>query len=481
MKSKRLVVTGGTGFIGSSLIRRFRRDGWEVVAWVRDPKKARQQLGRGVHCVPASDEALRKAVDGAAGVVNLAGERILPARWTAKKRQRIQRSRVVTTERLIAAMTASEQRPEFLITGSAVGYYGSAPSGTCTEDTAAGSDFLARVCVAWEQAANAAEALGVRVVPIRMGLVLGREEGALATMAAPFRLGLGGVLGSGRQPVAWVHIDDLLEVVRRISEDSTLSGPVNLAVGSVSQADVVRAIGEALGMPTLLPAPALALRLVLGSAASALLEGQTVEPARLRACGYQFQFPEIGLAMQDLLGVESVSFSTVQEAPSEPYLSKRRPRRLLEQRLHLASPPEEVIPFFETPENLSVLTPPTLGFEILTPLPIDMKAGALIDYVVRLGLVPMAWRTCIEQWEPGSRFVDSQLRGPYACWWHEHRFESDGKGGTWISDRVWFRAAFGPLGRLAEWFFVERMLARIFSYRLAVIRQRFGLVLPEEP
>jgi len=230
----RVVVAGATGFIGRAVVRRLQRDGTDVVALVRDVARARSLLGPDVRCI--EEPGLPAAIDGSDGVVNLAGEPMMPARWTQKKRERIVRSRVGTTEKIVAAIRAAKKRPDVLVSQSAVGFYGEHAEGPCPEERGPGTDFLAEVCVAWEGAAVQAEALGVRVARVRTGFVLGAEDGGLAQMVTPFRLGVGGTLGRGDQPLSWIHVDDEAELIVRLLGTLALAGPVNLTTATVPSA-----------------------------------------------------------------------------------------------------------------------------------------------------------------------------------------------------------------------------------------------------
>jgi ligand-binding SRPBCC domain-containing protein len=227
-----------------------------------------------------------------------------------------------------------------------------------------------------------------------------------------------------------------------------------------------------------LPAPAVALRLALGEAAGVLLGGQKVLPRRALELGFRFAHPGLDAALEaELAATDSLTLGPARETPDADYLRARGARYLLEQTTRIDAPLTEVFGFFSRAENLGAMTPPTMSFSIRTPMPIEMRPGALIDYSIRLGPVPMGWRTRIEAWEPGSRFVDAQLKGPYRSWYHEHRFEADGAT-TLMHDRVWYSPPLGPLGRLANALAVAPQLRGIFGYREKAIRRRFGLAHP---
>jgi uncharacterized protein (TIGR01777 family) len=233
-------------------------------------------------------------------VIHLAGENVAQ-RWTAEARRRIRDSRVESTRNLVRALAKLERKPGVLVCASAVGYYGSRGDETLTEASAPGAGFLPDVCVAWEREAQAAEALGIRVVRMRTGVALDPRGGALKKLLPVFRMGAGGRLGDGRQWMPWIHLDDLAALFVFVLENP-VAGPVNaVAPQPVSNADFTRELALALHRPALLPVPALALRLLLGEMSEVLLASQRVVPQAAEAAGFRFRFPELGGALRDLL------------------------------------------------------------------------------------------------------------------------------------------------------------------------------------
>jgi len=300
----RVVVSGGTGFIGSALVRTLLAAGHLPVVLSRNPERARRSLGSGVEAVgwdggPAG--AWQVAIDGADAVVDLAGESIAAGRWSAERKERIRSSRVDGTRALVEAIRSAARRPRVLLNASATGYYGPRGNEIVTEHDPPGADFLARVCVEWERAALAAEELGVRVALVRTGVVLGRGGGALPRMLLPFRLFLGGPFGSGRQGFPWVHLDDVVGIYCWALEQDGVAGPLN-ATGPqpLSNREFCRALGRVLGRPSWAPVPAFALKMMLGEMAEPLLlQGQKAQPVRTRELGYQFRFPTAEAALRD--------------------------------------------------------------------------------------------------------------------------------------------------------------------------------------
>jgi uncharacterized protein (TIGR01777 family) len=300
----RFFMTGATGLIGRAVAARLRRDGHDVAAWVRTPARARAVLGDAVELVDVNGgaPAMERAVAGADGIVNLAGEPLVGRRWTAARRRALEESRVGTTRSLVRAIGSGSSRPAVLVSGSAVGVYGDRGDEPLTERSSPGHDFLARLCREWEAVANEAAAHGVRVVNLRTSVVLDKEGGALAQMLPPFRLGLGGPIGSGRQFFPWIHRDDLVNVIATAAADSSYVGPINAAAPQeATSRTFAAALGRALGRPAILPVPAFALKAIFGEAATVLLASQRVVPQALADRQFRFAFPALDAALADVL------------------------------------------------------------------------------------------------------------------------------------------------------------------------------------
>ncbi len=301
----RIFITGGTGLIGRHLCGLLVGRGDEVLCLTRDPGAARARMPEAVELIggdPGLPGAWQDRLAACDAVINLAGESVGDGRWTRGRKQRLRRSRLGTTENVVKAMAAAD-RPQTLISASAVGYYGDRGDEALGEAAAPGSGFLSRLSVEWEHTATQAEREDTRVVLLRIGVVLAADGGALPRMVTPFRLGAGGPLGSGRQYFPWIHLHDLLQIILFALDEPGLSGPVNAVVPDPPrQRDFARSLGRVLGKPAVLPAPAFALRLLLGEQAVLLLAGQRAVPNALKAHGYKFRFPEMEGALQDLLG-----------------------------------------------------------------------------------------------------------------------------------------------------------------------------------
>jgi uncharacterized protein (TIGR01777 family) len=288
-----IVIAGGTGFLGSPLVAAWRADGHRVIVLTRRPPRDADEFT----WTPGGEAAWKGVVDGVDAVVNLAGESIAGGRWTAARKRAIRDSRLVATRALAEAIQSARRPPRVLLSGSAVGIYGTGPD-SATEETPPGTDFLADVCRAWEAEARRAEP-SCRVVLLRTGLVLERDGGALPQMALPFRFFAGGPVGSGAQYVSWIHRADWVAMVRWALLAPTVSGPLNLtAPVPVTNAEFSCALGRAMRRPSIVPLPAFALRLVLGEMADALLlEGQRVLPAKASQLGFTFRYEDVQAAL----------------------------------------------------------------------------------------------------------------------------------------------------------------------------------------
>ncbi len=296
MATGRVLVSGASGPIGTALAPKLREQGYEVVRLVRGPASGEKQI----HWDPAQPVD-PGAVAGFDAVIHLAGETIV-GRWTDEKKRRIHESRATGTQHLARALAKAAQKPRVLVSASAIGFYGSRGDEILREESSSGHDFLSAVCRDWEANTQAAGQVGIRTVQTRFGLVLSRDGGALPKMLTPFRLGLGGNIGNGRQWWSWIHIADLVGAILHVLDNARLQGPVNVVASApVTNRVFTKTLAETLHRPALFPMPAFAARLIFGQMADELLlASQRVEPARLSASGYRFQYTELGDALEHL-------------------------------------------------------------------------------------------------------------------------------------------------------------------------------------
>jgi uncharacterized protein (TIGR01777 family) len=297
----RVLITGSKGLIGQALTAYLAGDGHKVYALTHSKRGATE---RDIFWDPAAGKIERDELEGFDAVVHLAGESIM-GRWTEQKKRRILESREKGTRLLCENLARLRSRPMVLVSASAVGFYGNRGDSILDESSPGGSLFLSKVARAWERETEAARLEGIRVVNIRIGFVLARKGGGLATMLPPFQLGIGGRVGSGRQYLSWIALDDLVRVFSHSILTDAFRGPVNaVAPNPVTNREFTKTLGRALGRPTIFPLPAFAARLVLGQMADELLLASArVVPARLLASGFEFKYPELLGALRHELGM----------------------------------------------------------------------------------------------------------------------------------------------------------------------------------
>lgn len=299
MNSKHILITGGSGFLGSALVANWLQQGHRITVLSRNPQAAQRRLGD----VDAVADLKQLGVDSHFdAVVNLAGEPIFGGLWTQSRKQKLRDSRIKLTEQLVAFIGSLAVKPEVLISGSAIGIYGDQGDTLLTENSPTSPDFAQQLCADWEQAARQAESLGVRVCLIRTGLVLDNGGGLLQRMLPAFRLGLGGRLGSGKQWMSWIHRRDWVAIVDTLLNNPELRGAFNAtAPNAVTNAEFACCLAKQLRRPPLLPMPAALLKLLLGEMSSLMLGSQHVLPERLLAANFSFEFSTLDAALQQIL------------------------------------------------------------------------------------------------------------------------------------------------------------------------------------
>ena len=459
----RILMTGATGFLGHAIGRMLLLKGHELVVLSRNPKRARSSFPYPARFLEWDGQAGPPALsvfDGVEAVVHLAGEPIAARRWSSEQKRRILESRTVGTKNLwngIEALRKSKaSTPRVFVSASAVGFYGERGNEEVVESSPPGSGFLAEVCRQWEEQIFRLGFDEVRQAAIRIGVVLGREGGALEKLLPIYASGLGGPVGGGKQWMSWIHLEDLAHVFVEAIENDHIRGPVNgVAPGAVTQGDFSQVLGEALGKPSIAPTPAVALKLAMGEMSSIVLEGQRVRPEKLLNAGFDFKYPDLASALREICRPGG-------DLGDQVFVSEQ----------WVPQPPETVFPFFSEAKNLEGLTPPWLNFRILKSSSDPVKQGTLIDYQLKIHGIPVQWRTLIEKWEPSRQFVDTQLKGPYAKWHHTHSFQPMA-GGTLLSDRVLYRLPLGALGKAMAHWKVRKDIDAIFRFRHQRIQEIF--------
>lgn len=305
----KVFITGGTGLVGSRLVSRLKQRQHEVVLLSRRAGVAREKFGTTATVVEGDPMQAGAWMDSAANcdaVIHLAGENVFGKRWSEDFKKLLVDSRVKSTNNVVQALArnpkSADGTAKVLVNASAIGYYGPHGDEELDENSPPGTDFLAKLCVEWEQAAQAATAQGIRVAMVRVGVVLDKSGGALGKMLLPFKMGMGGPVGSGKQWMSWIHNDDMAGLFALPLDNPAASGPINgVAPQPVTNKDFGKALGRALGRPSFMPTPAFGLRLMLGEVANVVTSGQRVLPRKAQQLGYQFQFAGIDGALADVL------------------------------------------------------------------------------------------------------------------------------------------------------------------------------------
>jgi len=304
---KRVVITGATGTIGRKLCSELALRDYQLVIFSRDPDKARASVpGAAVKWTPEEEGAWDSAIDGAYGVVHLAGASIFGKRWSETYKQEIRDSRVIGTRGMVNAMAAAQRKPSVFVCGSAIGYYGPSDDTELDESAPPGNDFLAQIGIEWEREGARAEEYGIRTVLLRTGIILDPSGGALAQMVPPFKFFVGGPVLPGNQWFSWIHIDDEVALIIKALEDSRISGPLNAtAPHPQTNRDFSATLGKVLGRPSWLPVPTFALNAMFGELGTMLSTGQRVIPTKALDLGYEFTYPTSEQALRDLLATET--------------------------------------------------------------------------------------------------------------------------------------------------------------------------------
>jgi uncharacterized protein len=310
----RVIITGGTGLIGGTLAADLAKDNHEVIVLTRNPEK-RVPLPGSVRLErwdARTADGWGALADGADAIVNLAGENLagegfLPSRWTDERKRLFRDSRMNAGQAVVEAVKAVTNKPHVVIQASSVGYYGVHGDEVLTEDSPPGNDFQAQLCKEWETSTAPVEAMGVRRAIIRTGVVLSATDGALYRLAFPFKMFVGGPLGSGKQYLSWIHLPDEASAIRFLIDNASASGPFNLsAPNPKTNAEFGRILGKVLARPSLIPVPSFAFRLAFGEVATVVVEGQRAIPKRLQELGFQFKFPDLEAALRDIYQKQKV-------------------------------------------------------------------------------------------------------------------------------------------------------------------------------
>jgi uncharacterized protein len=398
-----VIITGGSGLIGQALTKNLVADGHNVVIVSRNPE-AIEDLPLGAEAVGWKSTNFTQSLEGSDAVVNLAGANIageipFKMRWTPERKQQIVESRVKAGKALTAAIKTAENKPKVLVQSSAVGIYGPMKDELVDENYPDGNDFLAQVGREWEDSTQMVESIGVRWVIIRTGLVLSDQGGIFPLLKFPFTLFAGGPIGSGRQYLPWIHMEDEVNAIRFLIENQAARGVFNLsAPNPVTSKAFGKALGKAMKRPSILPAPEFALKLMLGEVSTLALDGQRVVPTRLQEAGFNFKYDHLAGALDALL-----------HSP-----------RVFRRSFMVNASLEDVAAFHNNMGALKKLTPFPIIVQLKHIEPIG--EGSQAAFNIWFGPVPIPWLARHHSYDPINGFTDTQDEGPFTLWVHQHSF-----------------------------------------------------------
>lgn len=441
------MVTGATGFIGKELIKKLNEMGHEIVVLTRNSDSAKFRLP--VHCEviswdPCKYHLQSTALKGVDAVINLAGENIADGRWSPERKRELIQSRELSARRLVNAISYMDKKPKTLVSVSAIGFYGDRGDALLNETDSKGHGFLSDICKVWEEEILKAKEFGVRTVAYRLGMVLGHDGGALNKILPPFKLGLGGKLGSGSQWMSWIHINDLVNMLVHAIENPSIDGIYNaVSPNAVRNKEFTKTLGNVLNRPTIFPVPKFVLKIALGELSELLLGSQRVAAKKISDAGFKFNYPHIKEALQEVCG------NSYHEIQLEQWVPQ---------------PVNRTFSFFKEAQNLEKITPKFLNFKILNQSTPEIQEGTKINYRLSLHGFPVSWISKITDWKPNQKFSDIQVKGPYSHWYHTHEFEEK-NGGTLIKDHVLYKVPFGIPGDLVAGQWVRKDLEKVFTHR----------------
>lgn len=447
----KILLTGGTGTLGHRLGQWLVRHNHEVVVLVRDIAKAKKELPYPCECV-LWNQALPNDIEA---VVHLAGEGIADKRWSSKRKKELVSSRVDLTKNLISQILSQNIKIKTWIQASAIGYYGDGGDRWLRESSPTQPTFLSQLCVDWEKASHLLP-VHVRRVLLRIGLILEWDRGYLGEVVPLFRKSLGSPLGSGQQWMSWIHVDDLCRLILFSLENDRMSGPYNsVSPHPLTNKDATEVLARKLDVMSLpMGVPELALQSVYGEMAHMLLASQKVSSEKLILSGFRFLYPKFEDAIENFVGG----------------LEKGDDRLVFEQ--YIPRKKKDLFPYFSVETNLEELTPPYLNFKVVHKSSEKISEGTELSYKLKLRGLPIDWTSKIIGWNAPTSFVDTQIKGPYKKWHHEHTFQDLGEG-CLMRDVITYQLPMGWLGEVVASRWVQSDLKKIFNFRRKVIYERF--------
>jgi len=455
----RILITGATGMVGSRLLETLFTQGFSDINILTRDKEAAQKNSQ--FPVKAFNWDYQKnfiesgALDGVETVIHLAGEGVADGRWSSERKKRILESRSLGTKVLMDEINKNHSSVKKIISASAIGIYGDRADEQLNEQSSHDDGFLADVCEKWEAAISDNNHHNIQAHHIRVGIVLSGKGGALSKMLPPFKLGGGGILGDGKQFMSWIHVDDLVGQFIYLMKNSGKHKVYNgVAPESLTNHAFTKTLGKVLKRPTIFPVPAFMLKLIFGEMSEILLGSQNVNCAHFKDEGYEYQFPKLELALENIL------------------FHQKKNENVLVQYQWVDKDLETVFSFFSDEKNLEKITPEYLNFKVEGKNTESLEAGTVINYKLSLRGIPMRWKSKIILFEKNNRFVDEQLTGPYKKWYHTHQFYGFSHG-TLMKDHVIYKLPLGALGQLVAGWYVKKDVQSIFEHRKKVLHTLF--------
>lgn len=456
-RAKKVLLTGGTGFLGQALGQQLVHLGYAVTVVSRSRKQALANLSFPAEVITwDNDTELAQALSSAEAVIHLAGDNIGRLRWTKGSKAAILASRVETTAKLVGSMQKVENPPRTFLVASAIGLYGDRGHEELTEESEAGQGFLAETAQAWE-AASADLPVATRRVVLRFGVILGPTGGMLGKLQPLYASNLGSKLGSGKQMLSWIHLEDAIAAIVFLLQKIDQSGPFHLTAPNPSPHLKLHSwLTRRFSSFSPPPVPAWILKILMGEAASLIFDSAQAFPRRLLAAGFTFRYHHLEQALAHIYRNCSAKMPL-----------------LLTQQQWVPADQAKVWRFFSRPENLEAITPSNLGFQILKQPEGELQKGSRIHYRIKLRGFPLKWQTLISLWQPESAFSDVQLSGPYKTWIHAHEFIRLGEG-ILLKDFVQYELPLPSLTHPLFGWLVTSEIHRIFRHRRQVIAKIMG-------
>jgi len=445
----KILVVGGTGFVGETLLPLLIEKGHKIIVLTRDAKTAQVRLPVACKIIEWEKDFLHNE-EGIEVVINLCGENVASGFWTKKKKQIIYDSRVVSTRNLIDFFRKNTNPIKIWISASAIGIYEN--SIVPNESSPSGQGFLAKVCKDWEEETFKVKNLNIRAVVFRIGMVLGFDGGAMDKMLPLFKLGLGGNIGDGNQWMSWIHVRDLAGLIVEAIDNNSYEGPINaVSPNPVTNRDFTFTLAKILRRPAILPVPVWVLKNLFGEMSQIIITSQKVSSELVKKLNYKFIYPKLRGALKNI-GDQTGHTLLIEQWVPEPL--------------------DKIFSFFTDPQNLEALTPEFLKFKIIKVTSTPIKEGTVLDYSLKIRGIPVRWQSKITEFVHEIRFADKQTRGPYQFWHHIHEFyEKD--GGTIIRDRVFYKLPGWVPGDIIAHWFVRKELGKIFLHRRKVVTELF--------